>query len=234
MKCIIDPKIFTTFPGVSTGVLTIYDMVNDSNVEEITSLLRQEEARQKTALTGIELGSLPELSAWREIYRAFGSNPKDFRSSVESLLRRARAGGKPIPDINPLVNIYNYLSLKYHMPVGAEDLDKVTGDIALGFAIGTERGKALGSDAEVVCDPGEVIYKDDGGFLCRRWNWREADRTKIDNRTHNAIMVIEKVPAIPLDSFQEALTEAKRLMEQHLGGRCEIIIMNADKTITEL
>lgn len=234
MKFTVEPNIFETFPGVAIGVLTIYDMVNDRNVEEITSLLRQEEVRQKTALTGIELGSLPELSAWREIYRAFGSNPKDFRSSVESLLRRARAGGKPIPDINPLVNIYNYLSLKYHMPIGAEDLDKVNGNIVLGFSDGSEKGIALGNDTEEVCEPGEVIYKDDKGFLCRRWNWREADRTKIDTTTIKAIMVIEKVREAPQTLFEQGLLEAKRLIKQHLRAWCEIIEMNERLTVVDL
>ncbi len=222
------------FSGISIGVLIINDMINTRNVEEIISLLRHEERKQKEALTGIELGSLPEVSAWREIYRAFGSNPKDFRSSIESLLRRARGGSKPLPDINPLVNLYNYLSLKYHMPIGAEDLAKVSGNIILGFSDGSEEGVALGSDEEETCVFGEVIYKDDEGFLCRRWNWREADRTKIDAATQRAIMVIEKVKEVPEDTFQHALTEAASLIEQHLNARCAIMVMNPQRMSIDL
>ena len=239
MKFTVDPKIFEVFPGVSIGVVRISYMVNSSNVSEILALLRQEEAHQKEVLTGIDLGSLPEISMWREIYKKFGSDPHDFRSSIESLLRRAR-GGKPLPEINPLVDLYNYLSLKYHLPAGAEDLDKVQGDIVLGFSDGTEKGIALGFDTEEAPDPGEVIYKDAKGFICRKWNWREADRTKIDLTTKNAILVLENprlqglTPASPAGRLEPALSEAKALIETHLHAKCAIMILDSGQRYCSL
>ncbi|KKU89396.1 hypothetical protein A3A64_02840 [Candidatus Gottesmanbacteria bacterium RIFCSPLOWO2_01_FULL_48_11] len=228
MKLSVEPKIFETFTGVDIGVVVIDSMDNRGHSEEILGLLRAEEARQKELLTGVELGSLPEISAWREIYRKFGSDPHDFRSSIESLLRRARGGSKPLPQINNLVDLYNFLSLKYHLPVGAEDMDKATGDIILGFSDGTEKGVSLGSDTEEVCYAGEVIYKDTKGFLCRRWNWREADRTKIEEASKRAIMVIEKAAAVPDSTLASALDEAKQLIGQYLGATCRVHILDVN------
>ena len=116
------------------------------------------------------------------------------------------------------------------MPVGAEDSDKIRGDVRLGFMTGTEKGMALGNDHEEVCDAGEVAYADDEGFLCRRWNWREADRTKIEETTQNAMLVIEKVPALGRETLIEALTETKQLIEKYLHGRCDIVILSKDQT----
>lgn len=65
MKFKIDPNIFERFPGVSIGVVIISDMVNDRNVEEILIMLHAEGVRQKELLTGVELGTLPEVTAWR-------------------------------------------------------------------------------------------------------------------------------------------------------------------------
>jgi len=233
MKFSVDPKIFDTFPGSVIGIVRISDMVNDKNVSEITALLRGEESHQKDILPAEDLGSLPELAAWRDIYRQFGSNPKDFRSSVESLLRRARTG-KPLPDINPLVNLYNFLSLKYHLPAGAEDLEKAQGNIVLGFANGTEEGVALGFDAPESPDPGEVIYTDDAGFLCRKWNWREADRTKIDMTTKKAVLVLEKAPSIAVSLLDSALTDAKKLIETHLMAACAIMKLDEEHPSADL
>lgn len=228
MKFSIDPNIFQTFPGVSIGVLIVNDIVHDRNVDEIIHLLRQEEAKQKDVLNGVELGALPEIDAWREIYKKFGSNPHDFRSSVESLLRRVRAG-KPLPEINPLVDAYNYLSLKYHLPAGAEDLDKVIGDISLTFSNGTEKGIALGFETEETPETGEVIYKDADGFLCRRWNWREADRTKIEEKTKRAIVVMEKAGVVDDGILRSALEEAKGLIDRYLMVRSSVHILDAAK-----
>ncbi len=225
MKLIVDPTIFEKYPGVEIGVLDIHGMDNSGHNNEILSLLRKEEAHQHEQLANTELGSLPEIGAWRKIYKSFGSDPHDFLSSVEAVLRRARRGVNPLPQINNLVDLYNYISLKYHMPVGAEDSDKIQGDVRLGFMIGTEKGMALGSDCEEVCDKGEIAYVDDVGFLCRRWNWREADRTKIEETTQNAILVIEKVPVIAREILEQALKETQTLIEKYLHGQCDIVIL---------
>lgn len=229
MKLIVEPKIFETFPEIAIGVVVVENMDNRGHNDEVLQLLRAEEARQKELLTGVELGSLPEIAAWRQMYKAFGSDPHDFRSSVESLLRRARGGSKPLPQINNLVDLYNYLSLKYHLPAGAEDLDKTNGDIILGFSDGTERGVSLGSDTEELCYAGEVIYKDMEGFICRRWNWREADRTKIEETTTRAIVVIEKAAVVGDSTLISALDEAKLLIERYLTARCSVYTLDAAK-----
>lgn len=228
MKFSIDTAILNTFPKVEIGVVSVNGMDNRGRNAEILSLLRDEESRQKDLLASVEIGSLPEIAVWRDIYRTFGSN-KDYRSSIESLLRRARAGTKPLPEINNLVDLYNYLSLRYHIPAGAEDMDKLVGDVALTFANGTEKGVCLGSEVEEICYPGEVIYRDEVGFICRRWNYREADRTKIEEASTSAVLVMERVPAIPEATFLAALTLGSTLITSHLKGRCTIHRLTVDQ-----
>lgn len=225
MKFSVDPKIFAKFPGVEIGVLVITGMDNSGHNKDILQLLRSEEKHQKEILTGVELGSLPEVAVWRKIYTDFGSG-KDYRSSVEALLRRARGGKKPLPQINNLVDLYNFLSLKYHLPAGAEDLKKIVGDTELTFADGSEKGKYIGGEAEDTCYQGEVIYRDKVGFICRRWNWREADRTKIEFDTENCIMVIEKAPEVGEENFHASLKEASSLIQKYLSGKVQTFILN--------
>ncbi|HUD19774.1 MAG TPA: phenylalanine--tRNA ligase beta subunit-related protein [Patescibacteria group bacterium] len=234
MKFVIEPQILKTFPGVSLGILIIDHMDNNGSSEKILKLLRNEETHQKELLTNVELGTLPEIAAWRRIYKTFGSDPHDYRSSVESLLRRARGGAKPLPQINNLVDLYNYISLKYHVPVGAENLDAMKGDLWLRFASGTEGGRALGSDVDETCYIGEVVYADEAGFVCRRWNWREAERTKITESTTRAIMVMEKVPEVADQVLSRALEEAGMLVKQLLHGDCQTVVMNNNLVSVDL
>lgn len=122
MKFKVDPQILAKFPGVRIGVLVLKGIDNTKNKEKIAALLKEEEKKQNTL-------------------------PSDFRSSIEALLRRVRTGN-PLPQINPLVDIYNYLSIHCYVPIGAEDLDKIVGDIELTFAKGDERGKYIGAEEE--------------------------------------------------------------------------------------
>ena len=82
--------------------------------------------------------------------------------------------GGEIGPINPLVDIYNGLSLKYGIPVGGEDIDKFEGNVRLTLASGDEEFMTLGSEKSEPPSPGEIVYKDDAGAICRCFNWREA------------------------------------------------------------
>ena len=119
--------------------------ITNSPSPEIAALLRSIEAEFKAKHTVDSLATLPKIADWREAYRQFGFSPSAHRSSVEALLRRV-VQGKELPSINPLVDLYNYVSLKYLVAAGGDDLDKVEGELFLTFADGTEKFVMLGSD----------------------------------------------------------------------------------------
>ncbi|MBI3342104.1 hypothetical protein HY024_03190 [Candidatus Curtissbacteria bacterium] len=231
MKFIVDQKIFEKWSDVIIGGLVLSDFNNKGSNQDLLKLLRDQEAKTQQALASLEMGQVPEVAAWRQAHRDFGSDPRDFPSSIESLLRRAR-GGKPLPQINKLVDLYNYMSLKYYVPAGAEDADKIKGNVQLAFATGTESGMYLGSDTVENCQEGEVIYKDDEGFICRRWNWREADRTKIDENTKNALLVFEAIPPTNREKLETIIKEAADLSAKFVGGTQTSFIL--DKNNPEL
>jgi DNA/RNA-binding domain of Phe-tRNA-synthetase-like protein len=63
-----------------------------------------------------------------------------------------------------------------------------------------------------------VIYKDDIGAICRRWNWKEADRTKLTEETRNAFLVIEALPPVPREAVEAAIQELADSVSQYCGG----------------
>lgn len=229
MKFSIDPEIFAKWPEVKLGVIVALDVDNTRGGDESVRLLRQEEEKTK-ALTELPLEN---VLPWRRAYEDFGASPKKYLSSIESLLTRV-ISGKALPDINPLVNFYNYTSLKYKLPFGGEDLDKVAGDIELTFAEGTEKGIYLGGEKEEVCLKGEVIYKDAEGFICRRWNWREADRTKLTKETRNLVMVAEILTDDREEELSLAVGEFAKLVEEVLGGRTKLFILDKGNPVAEV
>src|SRR5215813_11719767 len=91
--------------------------------------------------------SLPSLSepawmeghieAWRAAFRKFGANPKKMSSSVEALWKRLQKNGA-LPAIDPVVDLYNALSIRFGAPFGGEDAAHYRGVPQLGFATGSE------------------------------------------------------------------------------------------------
>ena len=104
--------------------------------------------------------------------KALGVSGKQFPSSIEALLRRAMKGGEPFR-INPLVDLYNVISLRHRLPCGGEDLDTIEGEIRLTRAAGDEHFVPLGGSESEPPPAGAVIYRDDLGVICSCWNWRE-------------------------------------------------------------
>lgn len=226
MNLAIAPKLFEQFPALRVGAVVV-EGVDNADSAEILKLLRSCEREAGKKYSGSQLGELSQISCWRRAYKSFGAN--DYRSSVEALLRRA-IKGDALPDINPLVNLYNALSLKYLIPFGGEDLDKTQGDIVLGYAEGNEPCVLIGESENRPPKTGEIVYKDDAGVLCRRWNWREAERTKLEKSTARAILVCEDLFSGSDELPRAACEEALSFAEKFLQARGRVVVLSAMNT----
>jgi len=218
MKFIITDPIFEDFPELVIGVVIMHGIDNAQDRPEIPLLLRQAEAALAGKFGGTPVIEHPYVAAWREAYRKFGAKPKDYPSSVENLTRRVLNGAN-VGHINNLVSLYNTISLRHILPVGGEDLDKITGDVLLAQAGHAEPAVFLLGEKEARAPhTGEIIYKDEVGAICRRWNWKEADRTKLSHETKNAFLVIETLPPVGRDTLETAIRELADLVKQFCGG----------------
>jgi DNA/RNA-binding domain of Phe-tRNA-synthetase-like protein len=130
MKLVITDSIFDEFPELVLGVVISHNIDNSQNRDEITEMLRQAETALSGKFGGSPVIEHPFITTWREAYRKFGAKPKDYPSSVENLTRRVLNGANT-GHSNHLVSLYNMISLRHILPVGGEDLDKITGDILL-------------------------------------------------------------------------------------------------------
>ena len=206
------------FPDVILGVVTFRKIDNTSENAEVMEALRQEEMRVAEQFRSISISEHPHIAPWREAYRKFGAKPKDHLSSIENLVRRVTKGHQ-IPHINLLVDLYNTISLRHIVPVGGEDLDKIQGDVFLTVAsLGEIPVRLLGEAEEKSPREGEVIYKDDLGAICRRWNWKEADRTKFTKETTKGFLVIEGLLPVHAEAIKSARADLTSLIRKFCGG----------------
>lgn len=230
-KFIVEESFWELFPDASIGAIVVKDIDNSVNSPDFANMLEEASKKVLEELKDAELAKHPVIAVWREAYRKFKS-PRENRSSIEALIRRVY-NGKQVGTINPLVDIYNYISLKYMLPCGGEDLDVVKGNIRLARAEGDENFVPLGSGGNEPPAQGEVIYKDDEGAICRCWNWREADRTKLTPETKNAFLCIESADVNRRDVFEAAVRESAELVNKYLGGSQKIFFLDINnKQIT--
>ncbi len=233
MKFTIDQHIFEKFPGLAIGVVVAKGIDNNGSAVEVETQLRAAEVGIRKEHSAETLSQTPRIDVWRKAYSAFGAKPKENRSSVENLYRLVLQGND-IRHISKLVDIYNLVSLRHMVPVGGEDIDRMSGDVALTFATANEAPVLLLGDREPrPPHAGEVIYKDSVSAICRRWNWREADRTKFTEGTKNCMLVIEGLPPVAKGEIESATVELEGLVKKFCGGDLSHVVLGQNKNEIE-
>ena len=81
----------------------------------------------------------------------------------------------------------------WRLTFGGEDLGSYVGAPRLIRATGTEPFDTVADGVSAVehPEPGEVVWCDDAGVTCRRWNWRQGPRTGLTPRTTSALFVLD-------------------------------------------
>jgi DNA/RNA-binding domain of Phe-tRNA-synthetase-like protein len=207
----VDDEVFALRPDYRALLVAVEGLVEGPSDEFSETLLEEAEAAAGDALARQPVEELPHVAAWREAYRAFGAKPQRTRNSMEALIRRAASG---LPRVNRLTDVYNAVSVLHQIPLGGEDLTRYNGSPCLIRATGEEPFETTASGVEIVEHPdaGEVVWRDEAGVTCRRWNWRQGRRTQLTDSTTTALFILDALGPMT----DEALTAAADDLVAHL------------------
>jgi DNA/RNA-binding domain of Phe-tRNA-synthetase-like protein len=209
----VDERLFDLFPGLAVGVLVCHvDNFNygDDRLESILDRIRSGFSYEKPQ-------DHPHVKAWRLAFGKVGLSPAKYQSSIESLLRRALKGG-PFPRVNPIVDLYNAMSLEYLVPIGGHDLTPLDGRLFLGFAEGGEPFTPIDGGEPEKAEKGEVVYKDDKDVLTRRWVWRQSNKDKVTPQTRSIFIPIDIMEGIDLSVCDRVMETITAQFTQHGNG----------------
>ncbi|MBT3162373.1 cytoplasmic protein [Streptomyces sp. Vc74B-19] len=215
----VSDEVRALVPGFTHVAVEAHGLVNGPSTEESSALLDEAARRLAARLDGRAPHEDPHMTAWRAAYTAFGSKPSRTRNSAEALAKRALSDAG-LPRINLLVDVYNAVSVARLIPVGGEDADRVQGAMRLVRATGREDFVTVAGGEETVehPDPGEVVWCDDLGVTCRRWNWRQGPRTRLTEETTSGLFLLESLPPTPPSEAEEAAAELAALLEKFSPG----------------
>ncbi|MGW5097208.1 B3/B4 domain-containing protein [Streptomyces nodosus] len=215
----VSDEVRTLAPGFTHVAIEAHGLVNGPSTEGTSALLDDAARRLAARLDGRAPHEDPHMVAWRALYTAFGAKPSRTRNSAEALARRALSDGG-LPRINVLVDVYNAISVAHLIPVGGEDLDLVQGAMRLVRATGDEEFMTVAGGEETVEHPdaGEVVWRDEAGVTCRRWNWRQGPRTRLTEESTSVVFLLEGLAPMPVADLERAGVELAELLEKFSPG----------------
>jgi DNA/RNA-binding domain of Phe-tRNA-synthetase-like protein len=192
----------------------------------LDALIAARETAARERWGGIELAQIPGIAAWRAAYKGFGIKQTRYRSSVERLVKNVLAG-RPLARVNAFVDLYNAVSLVHVLPLGADDLERITPPLAFRFAHDGDSFVDMADietgEAPEAPKPGEVVYADAGHVLCRRWNWRQDARSLITPATTRAVVTLQ---ANGHGDPAAAANDLIDLIEKYCAGECRMAVLD--------
>jgi DNA/RNA-binding domain of Phe-tRNA-synthetase-like protein len=233
VRDVVDQAIFERFPHYIRAIVVARGIDNQGAQPEVEEMLREAEARCEALFAQENLTTHPRIANWREAYKTLNMKPGKNYSSIEALARRAR-GGSPTPYINTLVALMNAFSLEHSVPCGGDDLDAAHGDLVLRLATGDESWVPLGQEQASHPEPEEAIYVDEQQVLCRRWNWRQGDGTKVLPSTCNVLINVDCLPPVDREEAETLVVDLSDLVRRFCGGTLRHCLITASEPVVEL
>ena len=209
----VAPEVFKLRPDYRALLIVVEGIPPGPSDNISEAFLKEAEEATRAKLAQCPVNDLPHIAAWQNAYKSFGAKPKKVRNSLEALTRRVDAG---LPRVNRLTDIYNAISIKHQIPLGGEDLDKYQGPPRLIRATGKEDFETKASGETVIEHPdaGEVVWCDDAGVTCRRWNWRQGPRTALTDLTTRALFILDVLEPVSDQALQEASEELAAMLNK--------------------
>lgn len=164
-----------------------------------------------------DLENDPILQGFHKIHENGNISKRKNIPASENLIRLLKENND-IYSINSLVDIYNTISIKTKLCLGAHDIDKVSGNVTLRFHNGSENYNPLGDNSSHKVKLNEYSYIDDNNDILCRLEVRQVEKTKVTEDSKNIFYIVEGNEETSDEYLLEVSNEIINETTKALGG----------------
>ncbi|MFJ7677035.1 B3/B4 domain-containing protein [Peribacillus sp. NPDC097264] len=208
MEIKISSNLASKVPDFKIGFITYENIEVGPSPQMVKGRLQLFQEALFFDLEEKELTDFPGIKEWREIFKMTGTNPSRYRPSVEALYRRVKKQNYLSP-IHSAIDLNNFFSLLYEVPIGIYDADALSGDLSI--KIGGSPDQYPGLNGRVNSMENMIVSADDDGAFGSPYV--DSERTKVTEDTKHAIQIIYLQAKTPI---KEAEQLTKSLMDMFL------------------
>lgn len=208
--------------GLPVACFVMTGVKNRENDMGFDMVLEQVLAEVKDYYSSIDYKTDAVLKGFRELHRRAECGNNRTIAAPENLLRLFLKTGR-FPRINLLVDLYNLMSIKTRLALGAHDSKKITGSVHLRKTTGNEVFQALGEEEAKVWKAGEYAYIDDSNNILCRLEIRQGYKSQVTLDTSECLYIVQGNPSTSPEYVWKAAGELIGLIKDFCGGSERIL-----------
>ena len=160
-----------------------------------------------------KITEIPAINEWRKLFKTFGTDPSRYRPSSEALYRRVQKQ-QYLDYVNSAVDLNNFLSLQYRIPLGIYDVKQIKGNVSI--EIGTDQATYLAINGRDVSMAKKLVSVDENGPFGSPYV--DSKRTAVSTSTTDALHLVYLQPSQAKEDAAQLLQALAKMFTQIHGG----------------
>lgn len=229
MNISINDALFTTNDQLKIGIIHYTKIVVSESPQMIKGRTQLYQENLYLELQENPVTERPGIAEWRKVWKSFGADPNRYRHSAESLMRRI-AKQNYLSPVHSAVDLNNFFSLQYEIPIGIYDEEKLEGNIEL--LLGDENTGYEGLNGRFNSLKNILYSKDANGAFGSPFV--DSVRTAVTEQTRHAIQIFYLRPSLDETECLQLLNTAGKMFTQVNGGDFDTALLSKSNLVITL
>jgi DNA/RNA-binding domain of Phe-tRNA-synthetase-like protein len=209
----VSSQITTQIPHFKLGIIEYKGISIGDSPQMLKGRLQLFQESIYFDLEGKNVTDLPGIQEWRQIFKKTGKDPNRYRHSAEALYRRIQKQNY-LASIQSAIDVNNFFSLQYQVPIGIYDKEKLQGKVTI--RIGEENEEYLGLNGRLNSLNHLIVSSDELGPFGSPYV--DSERSPVTESTKNALQLIYLQPSTELENANRLTESLMKMFLQIHGG----------------
>lgn len=223
LKLTVNQGLFSKIPNLKIGIIHYTKIVVSPSPQMIKGRFQLFQENLYFELQETPVTERPGIKEWRTVWKALGADPNRYRHSAESLMRRV-AKQNYLSPVHLAVDLNNFFSLQYEIPIGIYDVQHIEGDVEI--SLGDEETGYEGLNGRYNKLNHILFSKDAHGAFGSPFV--DSVRTSVTEETTEALHIFYLRPSLEEKDCQELLTACGKMFTQVAGGEFTTAVLTAE------
>lgn len=229
MEVSLNPSLLTQLPELKIGIIHYTKIVVAESPQMIKGRLQLYQENLYLEMQDQPVTERKGIAEWRQLWKQLGADPNRYRHSAESLMRRVSKQNYLTP-LHSGVDLNNFFSLQYEIPVGIYDIAHLKGNIEI--ALGNEETSYEGLNGRFNTLNHILFSRDEEGPFGSPFV--DSQRTAVSEATTEALHIFYLRPSLAAEDAQKLLASAGKMFNQIHGGDYQIALLTNTTPSTTL